>query len=268
MLEPEKQKKKKSPYDPPTEDEEEQELAPEVSNIKLNMNKNNTTEIMEENKKQNEFQANKSLQLVFLRKFIAIYFGQILFVGLCLLSTLNLTFNTWLTKNSWFFFLGIAIFILLIIPILFGISKLTWPSYLLMVFILISLFMVFSYIFAVIGNPFGILCYFSLVFSLLTMLIYTLIVTEFNFLICFAVSMVIPTVFQFSWSIYSNTHWTLSICCIFVIAFYIMTISYASYLHITIWLEGGAYKDHEVVHPALRLHYDFFMLFLNMIRNK
>ena len=222
---------------------------------------------MEEINKQKEFQSNKLLQLVFLRKFLSIYFAQILFVGLFLIITLYQPFKVWLLNNSWFCYVGFGLFFLLIIPMFFGVSRMSWPSGIVMSIVIISLFMIFSYICVKIGNPFGIISYFALVSAVLMLLVYSLAIQEeFNFIIAFIVSMIIPVVLLAGWSIYSNTHHILAASIILGIAFYMLVINYSAYLHISEWLEGGSYKEDEIVHPALRLHYDFFMLFLKMIK--
>jgi len=250
--------KKRSPYDIPSDDEEEEiEEVVDVSLDILVKKKEASRIVYIDDSGSNE-------KIIFLRKFLGIFITQYLFITMMVSITFFLPWATALSMNIWIPIMGVVMYLLLIIPILFNLSKYFYISCTLMIMTDVGLSFIFSYISVVIGSSIGFLCFLLIIFALLSLLVYSLIITEeYNWLHAFLISTALPTIVAgVMIGYYLADLWKIVISLVFVIVM-MLTICYASQLHITDWAKG--HEANEYYNPATKLHYDFINIIINLL---
>jgi len=259
--------KSKNPFELPGDDDEEEVVEDsEKQVLNINMNKKVENNKISYVSAPNELLSNKPKQIRFLRSFLTIFISQIICVSLVLALTLMKFNSTFILNNEWFSWVGLGFYILLFIPVLLGLTKLTKPAIVLIIGIDVTLIMMISQITALIGNPIGYITFVSIDCMLVSIYFYSWIISEsFNYLISFLISFVCYTLYLgVSYYIIEEKYYVF-------LSYYIaniilsFVISYASHLHISDWMIGGDYKEDDFLHPGVRLHYDYIMIVLKKI---
>ena len=180
LKEPLTAKKPKNPFDLPSDDDEEEIIEDKHNNINMNAKVGKDTIVYVQ--PQNELLTNKTLKIKFLRNFLTVYISQIILIGLILCVTLNESAAEFIYNNTWLEWIGISIYIVLIIPVLLGLTRVTIPSLCLMIAIDISLTLILAQITVQLGNNannIGYICFISFECNLVALYLYVWLIKDY-----------------------------------------------------------------------------------------
>jgi hypothetical protein len=124
----------------------------------------------------------------------------------------------------------------------------------------------FGFLTASVGSPHGLVSYFSLVFGLLTTTIYTWIIKEeFNFLLSWGISNILPAISLIITYAVLKENGVLCFSLMISISLLLLIINFACLLNISFWLEMNKYTEDSYFDLSMKAHYDFINLFLGVI---